>query len=214
LLEHLQAEFAAMPSTAVRGHERLRSLIEEARQSGALIRGDVSDQMCPLLILDGKPEMAIAQADIFAPVLTVFRVADAEAVAALDEVCPFGLTATLFGEENEARRVGATLRVGTLLVNDLIMPTVDPRVSFGGRRGSGFGVTRGREGLLEMTAVRTVMVRESRAMRHYAQTGATHEAIFRGVIMMSHGSGLRERWEGLRTMVRSAMRLNKTEEKQ
>ena len=34
-------------------------------------------------------------------------------------------------------------------INDLIVPTADPRVSFGGRGESGFGVTRGGKALAD-----------------------------------------------------------------
>jgi aldehyde dehydrogenase (NAD+) len=151
--------------------------------------------------------MAIARADLFWPVLMVLQVERADTIAEIDELCPFGLTAAIFGEEAEARRLGAQLRVGTVIVNDLIVPTADPRVPFGGRRGSGFGVTRGREGLLEMTAVKTTAVRTSKSTRHYQKTGEAHEAMFRGVVAMHHESGLGRRWSGLRQMVTAAMRL-------
>jgi len=208
LLERLRVEFAAMPAIAIAGPERVRQLLEDARRDGATVCGDVDgERMKPLLVLDGNPGIAIAQADVFAPLLTVLRVSNVDAVAVLDEVCPLGLTAAVFGDEAEARRVGSTLRVGTVMVNDLIVPTADPRVPFGGRRGSGFGVTRGREGLLEMTVVRTIAVRTSKSIRHYQETGEAHEAMFRGVVAMSHGASVRERWKGLRQMVSAAMRL-------
>jgi aldehyde dehydrogenase (NAD+) len=207
LIARLREEFAAMAPIPVSGWERLRGLLDDARSEGATVCGEAGPRMRPVLVLDGEPEMAIAQADVFAPVLTVLRVENAAEIARLDEACPFGLTAAVFGEEAEAKRIGAMLRAGTVMVNDLIVPTADPRVSFGGRRGSGFGVTRGREGLLEMTAVKTVAVRQGRSVRHYQETGANHEAMFQGVVAMSHGAGVRARWQGLKQMVAAAMRL-------
>jgi aldehyde dehydrogenase (NAD+) len=99
------------------------------------------------------------RSDVFAPVLTVIDIEGEAGMLATLEACPFGLTTSIFGDEGEARRLAAKLSVGTVLVNDLIVPTADPRVPFGGRRQSGFGVTRGMEGLLEMTAVKTVAIR-------------------------------------------------------
>ncbi len=206
LLERLKTEFAGMARVPVDG--RVRELLEEARRDGAVICGDVEGEtMRPVLVLEGRTEMAIAQADVFAPVLTVLRVENVSGVAEMDEACPFGLTAAIFGEEREAQAAGSQLRVGTVMVNDLIVPTADPRVPFGGRRGSGFGVTRGMEGLLEMTAVRTVAVRQGKGVRHYEETGEGHEALFKGVVAMSHGKGLGERWRGFMGMVRAALRL-------
>ncbi len=204
LIERLKVEFAALPAVAVAGRERLTELLDGARAEGAIIHGELGK---PVLVLNALPEMEIARSDIFAPVLTVLHVEQRKELFELDRLCPFALTAAVFGEEKEAREIGAKLRVGTVIVNDLIVPTADPRVPFGGRRGSGFGVTRGREGLLEMTVAKTTSVRTSKGMRHYEQTGAAHEAMFRGLVEMSHGSGVRVRWNGMRQMVSAAMRL-------
>ncbi len=119
--------------------------------------------------------MGIARADIFAPVLSVSCAVDSAAVLEADRFCPFGLTAAIFGNAREARSLGDQMTVGTVLINDLIVPTADPRVPFGGRRGSGHGVTRGAEGLLEMTAAKTVVQRRgtiASALREY-RTPAT-----------------------------------------
>jgi aldehyde dehydrogenase (NAD+) len=42
------------------------------------------------------------------------------------------------------------------MINDLIVPVADPRLPFEGRGESGFGVTRGPEGLLAMTRARAI----------------------------------------------------------
>ena len=63
-----------------------------------------------------------------------------------------------------ARRV----RAGSVCVNDLIVPTADPRLPFGGRGRSGFGVTRGAEGLLEMTVPKAISVRTGSFRPHLA----------------------------------------------
>jgi delta 1-pyrroline-5-carboxylate dehydrogenase len=105
--------------------------------------------------------MAIAQSDIFAPVISLIEAESMLHAAELYAQCPYGLTAAIFCEprgERGARTLAGMLRAGTVLINDVIAPTVDPRVSFGGRGASGYGVTRGAEGLLEMTAVKTLLI--------------------------------------------------------
>ena len=37
------------------------------------------------------------------------------------------------------------INAGTVFINDVITPSADPRAPFGGRKASGFGVTRGAE---------------------------------------------------------------------
>lgn len=188
----------------------LSSLLEEARRGGATVLGDANEELLrPILIVGATAEMMIAQTDVFAPVLAVIDVEGEAEMLAAQQVCPFGLTTSIFGDEGEARRLAAKLNTGTVLVNDLIVPTADPRVPFGGRRQSGFGVTRGAEGLLEMTAVKTVAVRRGRNVRQYEPIGSAHEGLFRGVILASHSATLRERWRGVREMIAATRKLKR-----
>jgi acyl-CoA reductase-like NAD-dependent aldehyde dehydrogenase len=210
LLATLRERFAAMDGVEVphRTRRQLVELCDEAEQAGATICGNAGAvSLKPLLVLNARPEMRIAQADLFAPVLTVLTAATADEVVQSDELCPFGLTAAIFGEEKAAQALGRRLDAGTVLINDLIVPTADPRVPFGGRRGSGFGATRGTEGLLEMTSAKVTAIRKDRSTRHYQATGLAHEELFRGVLAMSHGDGWRERLAGLRRMVAAARKL-------
>ena len=60
--------------------------------------------------------------------------------------------ASIFSRDLDARsHLAARIKTGFVLINDLIVPTADPRMPFGGVKASGFGSTRGDEGLLEMT---------------------------------------------------------------
>ncbi len=200
LIERLRTRFASMPAVdlAYATKRQLRADLDEAQSSGASVIGAIGQ---PILVLHGRPEMRIAQADIFAPVLTVLQVADTPALLQADSLCPFGLTISIFGQEQEARLLGRQLCAGTILINDLIVPTADPRVPFGGRRASGYGVTRGAEGLQEMTAVKTVLARRGNDRRHYEPTGQAHEHLFGGLIALRHAGGWRHKKNGIRAMV-------------
>ncbi len=210
LIADLQARVATMDAVELspRTHTQLQALVADAELGGATTVGNHGAlDLKPLLILNATPAMAIARADIFAPILSVIAVPTPEAVLRADEDCPFGLTAAIFGEERAARELGARLTVGTVLINDLIVPTADPRVPFGGRRGSGFGTTRGAEGLLEMTAAKVTSVRTDKSTRHYQATGPAHEDLFRGALKMSHSATLIDRFKGLRRMIAAAKNL-------
>jgi len=210
LIASLRERFEAMDGVelAPAPQERLREAVDDAERSGATVCGNAgASSVKPVLVLGGRPEMKIAQDDLFAPVLTVLQVADANEVLQADALCPFGLTAAIFGDQRPALALSRQLNVGTVLVNDLIFPTVDPRVPFGGRRGSGFGTTRGAEGLLEMTTAKVTAIRKDRLGLHYLETGSAHEELFRGVIAMSHGGNLRERFAGLRRMIAAAKKV-------
>ena len=165
--------------------------------------------MKPLLVMDGRPTMRVAQSDVFAPVLTVMHFKNVDEMLRGEALCPYGLTASIFGDEKAARQLAQCLEVGTVLINDLIVPTVDPRVPFGGRRQAGFGTTRGAEGLLEMTAAKTTLTRRGQATRHYDSTGDHHETMFTGLAELTHGRGLRSRINGLQMMLAGAKKLQR-----
>lgn len=209
-LSALQKELSqvgtARISEGVRQH--LRELLDEAVRAGARVYGDVDAQeIAPVVVTDVQPSMNLAQADIFAPLLVIIDVVGEGGVLAAQQACPFALTASVFGAEVEARRLAAKMTAGTVLVNDVIVPTADPRVPFGGRRESGFGVTRGAEGLLEMTAVKTIAVRRSQRTRHYEATTFAHERLFGGLIAVTHAKRWVERWNGLKQIVSAGRKL-------
>ena len=191
----------------------LRELIEDARSNGArLLLNGMEESggdglVAPTLIVNATSELKAMQTDIFAPVLSVMRVADAEGALAAYAACSFGLTASIFGPEREARKLSGRLRVGNVLINDIVIPTVDPRIAFGGRRRSGFGVTRGAEGLLAMTTPRTIQVQHGRIPFAYEATGAGHVELFAGLAQMLYGAGLGMRMRGMTRLIRAARQL-------
>jgi aldehyde dehydrogenase (NAD+) len=113
------------------------------------------------------------------------------------------LSASIFGPEEQARPLASRLKVGNVLINDVISPTADPRIAFGGRGRSGFGVTRGAEGLLAMTTPRTIQVQRSKSMWTYDPIDERHEELFAGLAELLHGSGLGARWAALKRMIRA-----------
>ncbi|MEN0111532.1 MAG: aldehyde dehydrogenase family protein, partial [Planctomycetota bacterium] len=107
----------------------------------------------PVVIRAGDTRPALLDEDCFGPVaVLVAAESDDERVAAAND-CPYALGAAVFGPDGhgEAWEAAAELRAGCVTVDDLIAPTADPRVPFGGVGESGYGVTRGAEGLLAMT---------------------------------------------------------------
>jgi acyl-CoA reductase-like NAD-dependent aldehyde dehydrogenase len=165
---------------------RLGRLVAEAIAGGArLLPG--AEKTGAVILVDARPEMRLLREDVFAPWLAFVPVADmAEAIAA-QSLCPYGLGASIFGPEIEARALATRLRVGSVCINDLIVPTADPRVPFGGRGLSGFGVTRGAEGLLDMTVIKTVSLRRGRFMPHLAAARPNDADRYAGLIALLYG---------------------------
>lgn len=134
----------------------------------------------------------------------VFRVrddADALAFAGLDE---HGLGASIFSrDENAARLFAKQLSTGFVTINDIIVPTADPRFPFGGVRGSGFGVTRGAEGLLGMTHAQVVAVRRTRFLPHLEAAQENDAEFFAAYTSLMHGGGLPVRFRAFRRLLQA-----------
>jgi acyl-CoA reductase-like NAD-dependent aldehyde dehydrogenase len=210
LLPLLQAALAAVPAVALspRTAHDLQNMLFEAMDAGATVHGDFAPgAQKPLLVAGVTPQAAIARSDIFAPVLSLLPAQSMLHVAEQYAQCPYALTAAIFcgpRDLSKARTLAGLLKAGTVLINDIIAPTADPRVPFGGRGASGYGVTRGAEGLLEMTAIKTVLLRKGRSTQHMQPTQESDTALFAGVIAATHGKGFASRWIGLRSMIDGA----------
>ncbi len=187
--------------------ELLRDLVADASFAGARILLDGLDaaegSIYPTVVTGVKPEMRIAQTDVFAPLLSVINFDTPAQAIDMHERCPYALTAAVFGPEKQARALMQTLQVGTVVWNDVIVATADPRVPFSGRKRSGFGTTRGREGLLEMTAPRAMVLQRSKSRIAYQPTTAAHAELFAGYAQAAHAGSWRKRFDGLRAMARA-----------
>lgn len=102
---------------------------------------------------------------------------------------PYALGAAIFGPEPTARSLAARVNAGCVLINDVIVPSADPRLPFGGRGRSGFGVTRGAEGLLEMTVLKSIAGRRGRFRPHLDPPRRTDDAFFAALISVLHATG-------------------------
>jgi acyl-CoA reductase-like NAD-dependent aldehyde dehydrogenase len=194
LVQAVQAMAPCAVTSAVAA--RVRELVAEACAQGARhLAGDFlpDHTMTPVIVADATPTMRVLQADVFAPVLALVHVHDDDDALAAAAHCPYALGATVFGHDQAARALAQRVRAGVVVVNDVIVPTADPRLPFGGRGQSGFGVTRGTAGLLELTHVKAVAIRHGRWRPHYDPPLAQDVDLFRAYITAVHGALFRER---------------------
>ncbi len=183
----------------------LRELLDTAHSQGArLITGSLGEQVIGPLVLSSCPtELASSPAAVFAPILWIIPVQDeAEAVRLVRE-SHYGLGAAVFGPEEWARRIAEELPVGVVTLNDLIVPTADPRLAFGGRGWSGYGLTRGPEGFLEMTVPKAILTRGPGPLYHLEEPGPSDYKLLRGYLRAAHGGGWKERALGAFEFLRS-----------
>lgn len=157
----------------------------------------------PLVVLDASPAMELLREDLFAPVLAVVPVAGTPEALAAAAQCPYALGASIFGPEAAALALAGQVRAGTVTINDVIVPTADPRIPFGGHGASGFGVTRGAEGLLELTVAKTVAVRRGRWLPHLEARQPEDGDLLHGYLAAAHGGDLRERLTGVGRLLRA-----------
>lgn len=126
------------------------------------------------------------------------RVKDEVAAVRLVNSGEFALGTSIFSRDLlKARMLAAQIKTGFVLINDLIVPTADPRLPFGGVKGSGFGTTRGEEGLLEMTFPHVVGERRGGTHPHFSAPAAGDEHLFSAYLRAIHGGGGFAAWAQL-----------------
>jgi len=119
---------------------------------------------------------------------------------------PYALGASVFGPETEAVALAGRIRAGVVVVNDVIVPTADPRLPFGGRGESGFGVTRGAEGLLELTVPKVIAVRRARRLFHLEAPDPQDGDLFLSYLTLAHAGGFGARLRGAVALLRALAR--------
>ena len=159
--------------------------------------------------LESKLAPLVASADAGSAV-TIVPVADLDEALKIDAECPYALGASIFGSPASAARVVGRVNAGCVVINDVIVPTADPRLPFGGRGRSGFGVTRGAEGLLEMTRLKAVTTRAGSFRPHLQPPHPLDGELFRHYLAAAHGPSLIARLRGAINVVRTLLARGRT----
>ncbi len=208
----LRRQLRGAERAAATPHAQAIELVAEAIQAGArVILGGVTAEGPPArlagitILSDARADMKLLRTDLFVPVLSLVPVAStAEALQANDD-CPYALGATVFGAGREARDVARRINAGCVVINDMIVPTADPRVPFGGRKQSGFGVTRGAAGLEEMTRLKAIIHQRRRWLPHLDEPTPFDAKLLAGFLQMTHGDSWRSRIHGAGRTIRAAL---------
>ena len=112
----------------------------------------------PTLLVDVLKDSNVFSEEFFGPVVSVIEFNDEEEAIELANATNYGLGAAIFSSDLEKAQYMASYLIdaGLCYVN---MPVrSDPRFPFGGIKNSGFGRELSREGLLEFTNTKTVIV--------------------------------------------------------
>ncbi len=156
------------PLINARQLERVLGYIEMGKAEGArlLVGGKRSDRFDkgyfvePTLFVDVKPDMTIAQEEIFGPVLAVIPYGDDDDAVRIANNSAYGLSGSVSSASlDRALAVARRIRTGTVSVNG--GQWFGPDSPFGGYRQSGVGREHGVEGFEEYLETKTIGLPEA-----------------------------------------------------
>ena len=182
----LRAAAALQTSAAA----KIREAISDGAElvCGSFTNGKTSE-LSGIAILDHVTSaMSVAQSDIFAPVVSFIRVESDIQALQENAKCPYALSATVFGSATRCEQLARRIDAGCVVINDMIVPTADPRVPFGGRGMSGHGTTRGEAGLLEMTQLKAIVATRRWFKPHLQLPTSADADVLEQLIRLEHAA--------------------------
>ena len=194
--------------------EQLRKVEEQLRD--ALDRGGkvaagghradpASNVFHPTILTEVNRASTVLHDETFGPLLPVVRVKDQEEAIRMTNESPYGLSASVWTEDRR-RGVGVAkrLRVGAVTVNDVLVHYGLPGLPFGGVGESGFGRTKGLEGLGELTRTRGTVVDRVGLEREpwWFPYSRTTESILRATIQFRWKGGIVGLMSGMSALLR------------
>ncbi len=150
------------PLVSAAQRDRVRDHVDRAlADGGRLVAGGPDAPLpergffvAPTVIADVDPDSALAQEEVFGPVLAVVPVDDDEHAVAVANNSRYGLAGAVWsGDEERALRVARRMRTGAVDVNGA---PFNPLAPFGGYKQSGLGRELGRYGLEEFLQTKAI----------------------------------------------------------
>src|SRR5690349_13996131 len=169
-MRHLTVGDPADPKTAVgpivsqKQYERVQSCIRKGIEEGAevLVGGEGHPEgleagyfVKPTVFVNVKNDMAIAQEEIFGPVLSVIAYDSEDDAIRIANDSKYGLHAAVIGADlKRARRIASQLRAGRVVINRMMD---DAQAPWGGFKYSGIGREYGRYGIEAFLETRAIL---------------------------------------------------------
>lgn len=135
----------------------VKSLVEDAKSKGAkviplgkILNPELMDNgyfLQPTLVLGADYHDPIVVEEQFGPTVPILPFDDEEQVIELHNESIYGLTSSVWGEEEHAIKVARSIEAGTTMINTAAVQGLDVRFPFGGVKQSGVGREYGEEGL-------------------------------------------------------------------
>ena len=139
-------------------HEAHRAAVEGVEAGGRPLSGVLEEPfgddgrwMRPVAIADCPDDAPTVRGDHFGPVIALVPVKDLEHALRIHHTNGQHLATSVFTKsKSRVRAIAPRLGSSVVTHNDVVMPTGHPATPIGGRGHSGWGVSRGEEGLLAM----------------------------------------------------------------
>lgn len=151
--------------------KKVISYVEKAKKEGAQLvcGGKVPDNselkngffFEPTIFTEVRPPMSIFQEEVFGPVVCINKFSDLEEVAKLANATDFALAGAIWTKDLEkAETIAGRINAGTIWVNTYGMFYND--LPYGGFKQSGFGKELGREGFLEYSRLKSMVIDQTK----------------------------------------------------
>ncbi|MEM6847115.1 MAG: aldehyde dehydrogenase family protein [Pseudomonadota bacterium] len=143
---------------------RVAGMVDAARGEGAtVVSGGYVPNMtgafyAPTVLASVAPDMAIANEEVFGPVLSILTFRDDAEAIEIANGTPYGLVAGVFTRDiDRATRAARRLRAGQVFVNEWYAGGVE--TPFGGYGRSGYGREKGREALWNYVQTKNIAIK-------------------------------------------------------
>ena len=163
--EDFQTQMGPLISDAQR--KKVMNFLERAKKEGAKIlcggKIPVDPRMKngyflePAILTDVPPHSAIFKQEVFGPVVCVNKFSTVDEAIELANTSDFALAGCIWAKDEEkAKEVAGKINAGTIWVNTYGM--FFNELPYGGFKQSGFGKELGREGFLEYTRLKNIII--------------------------------------------------------
>jgi aldehyde dehydrogenase (NAD+) len=136
--------------------EQVRTLANQATADDAQPVPAHTEQhgraVMPSMILHAHPQSSVVAGDHFGPLSAVVRCDNEDEMIRLHHECSQHLATSVFtARRDRALALAPRLGAATVVHNDIVLPTAHPGVSIQGHADSGWGASRGEDGLRAMS---------------------------------------------------------------